>query len=120
MCYSWFFGALAAIVTGIAYVLLYQNFPWHPYLLWLIAINAVTFVMYGVDSVLGKHGKADPPETVLHLMSAGGGFVGTWVARPIFGYKVDWKGNPWMQILLIVSTLGHAVLAYSWLINPPD
>jgi hypothetical protein len=25
-----------------------------------------------------------------------------------------------MQIVLIVSTLGHAVLAYNWLINPPD
>lgn len=119
MCYSWFFGALAAILTGTAYVLLYQNVAWHPYLLWLMAISAVTFVMYGVDRVIAKQGKAETPETVMHLLSAGGGFVGAWLGRAVFGYKVDWKENPWMQIVLIVSTLGHAVLVYNWLIKGP-
>ena len=120
MCYSWFCGALAAILVGTSYVLLFENVSWHPYLLWLIAVNGVTVVMYGVDSVFGKQGKAETPETVMHLLSAGGGFVGAWLARAIFGYKVDWKDNPWMQILLFVSALGHAVLAYNWLIRPPD
>ena len=120
MCYSWFFGFLATILAGGAYVLLFENVPWHPYLLWLIAINAVTFVMYGIDSVFGRQGKAETPETVMHLLSGTGGFVGAWLGRAVFGYKVDWKDNPWMQIVLFVSAIGHAVLAYYWLIVGPD
>jgi uncharacterized membrane protein YsdA (DUF1294 family) len=118
MCYSWFFGALAAILSGTTYVLLYENVPRHPYLLWLVTASAVTFVMYGVDWLFGRQGKAETPETVLHLLTAAGGFVGAWLGRAFFGYKVDWRGNPWMQIVLSLCAVGHAALIYTWLLAP--
>jgi uncharacterized membrane protein YsdA (DUF1294 family) len=117
MCYSVFFGLLALILTGGAYALLFEYVTWHPYLTWLAVINGVTLVMYGVDSVVGRHGKAETPETPLHLMSAAGGFVGAWLGRAIFGYKVDWKANPWVYIVLAASTVGHGVLVYQWLLK---
>ena len=116
MCYLLFFGFLSMTLTGVAYALLYEFTGWHPYLTWLVSINGVTLLMYGIDSVIGKQGQVEAPETVMHLLSAGGGFVGTWLGRALFGYKVDMKGNPWVYIVLVVSTVGHAVLAYNWLI----
>jgi uncharacterized membrane protein YsdA (DUF1294 family) len=117
MCYTLFFGFLSVILTAVAYTLLFEAVTWHPYLTWLVSINGVTLLMYGIDSVLGKQGKVETPETVMHLLSAGGGFVGTWLARAIFRYKVDWKGNPWVYIVLLVSAVGHGVLAWNWLIK---
>jgi uncharacterized membrane protein YsdA (DUF1294 family) len=117
MCYLVFFGFLALILTGGAYALLFDYVTWHPYLTWLVSINGVTFLMYAIDSVMGKQGKVDTPETALHLLSAGGGFIGAWLGRALFRYRVDWKGNPWVYIVLLVSAVGHGVLAYNWLIK---
>ena len=118
MCYLLFFGALSAILIGVAYALLFELVTWHPYLTWLVAINGVTLLMYGIDSVMGKQDQVETPATVMYLLSAGGGFVGAWVGRRLFRYKVDWQRNPWVHIVLVVSAVGHGVLAYQWLINP--
>ena len=76
MCYSLFFGFLAATLTAIAYALLFDYVEWPPYLSWLVAVSTVTFLMYGVDRVLNREGKAEMPELPLHLLSAAGGFAG--------------------------------------------
>ena len=120
MCYSLFFGFLAAILTGTAYALLFDYVEWPPYLSWLVAVSAVTFLMYGIARVVGKHGKAETPETALLLLGAAGGFVGAWLGRAAFGYKVDPSERPWVQILLFLTTIGHLVLVYNLLIRQPE
>jgi uncharacterized membrane protein YsdA (DUF1294 family) len=120
MCYSLFFAFLSAILSGAAYVLLFDYTDWHPYLSWLVAVNGVTFLMYGIDTVFVKRGKAQTPEMALHVLSAAGGFVGGWLGRKLFGYKVDWSDRPWMQILLFLTTIGHLVLVYELLIKGPE
>ena len=117
MCYFVVFGSLSAVLTGAAYVLIYQYTTWHPYLIWLVAINGVTFVMYVIDRWMGRRDKVDTPETIMHLLFALGGFVGAWLARAILGYKVDLRDRSWLYILLLVSVVGHAVLVYHWLIR---
>ena len=119
MCYFVFFGSLSAVLTGVAYVLIYRYTAWHPYLIWLAAINGVTFVMYVIDRWMGRRDKVDTPETIMHLLFALGGFVGAWLARALLGYRVDLKDRSWLYILLLVSVVGHAVLVYHWLIGGP-
>ena len=119
MCYFVVFGSLAAVLTGAAYVLIYQYTAWHPYLTWLVAINVVTLVMYVVDRWMGRRDKVDTPETIMHLLFALGGFVGAWLARAILGYKVDLRDRSWLYIVLLASVVVHVVLAYRWLIAIP-
>ena len=117
MCYFVFFGILSVILTGVAYALLFETFTaWHPYLIWLVAINAATLVMYAIDSWMGRRDKVDPPEMLMHLLSIVGGFVGAWLARVIFRYRVDLRDRPWLYLVLVLSTIGHGVLVYQWLI----
>jgi uncharacterized membrane protein YsdA (DUF1294 family) len=117
MCYLVAFGLIAAVLTGGAYAMLFANTTWHPYLTWLVAINGVTLVMYAIDRWIGRQDKVETPETVLHVLFAGGGFVGAWLGRAIFGYKVDLAANPWLQIILILTTIGHGFLIYRWLLS---
>jgi len=120
MCYFVFFGFLSVTLTGVGYALLFETFTaWHPYLTWLVAVNAATFVMYAIDSWMGRQDKVDTPETIMHLLSAAGGFVGAWLARAIFRYKVDLKDRPWLYLVLVVSVIGHGMLVYQWLIKSP-
>lgn len=120
MCYSLFFGFLSAVLTVTAYALLFDYVEWPPYLLWLLVVNGVTFLMYGVDRVVSKHGKAETPEATLLLLSAGGGFAGAWLGRALFRYKVDWSERPWVQILLFLTTIGHLALVYNLFIQQPE
>jgi uncharacterized membrane protein YsdA (DUF1294 family) len=120
MCYAWFFGILAAILSAIGYVLVYDYTSLHPYLGWLAAINAVTFVMYGVDDLFCKQGKAKTPEAVMHALMAAGGYVGAWLGRALFGFKLYWDSNPWVQIGLILAAIAHAIVAYNLLVVGPE
>jgi uncharacterized membrane protein YsdA (DUF1294 family) len=118
MCYFTFFGVLAAILTSGAYALLFEVFAgWHPYLIWLVAINAVTPVLYGFDRWMGRQDRVETPETIMHLLSAAGGFVGSWLGRALFRYEVDMEERPWAHTVLMMSVIGHGVLVYQWLIK---
>jgi uncharacterized membrane protein YsdA (DUF1294 family) len=117
MCYHLAFGFFSLALTGVAYALLFDLTDWHFYLCWLVAVNGVTLVMYGLDRWIGRQDKVDTPEAAMHLLSSIGGFLGAWLGRAIFRYKVDWEASPWTQIIVVLSTIGHGVLAYIWLIR---
>lgn len=56
-------------------------------LIYLAAVNLVTFVMYGIDKYKAKKAKWRIPEATLLLMAAIGGSIGAWVGMQVWHHK---------------------------------
>jgi uncharacterized membrane protein YsdA (DUF1294 family) len=96
------FGIAAAVLLLGGGIALLVATDWDPLLIWLVAVNTVTFILYGVDKYLAIHDRLRIPEIVLHLLSLGGGFIGGWTGRLAFHHKTR---KPVFTAVLIVSTL---------------
>jgi uncharacterized membrane protein YsdA (DUF1294 family) len=111
------FGLLNLVLGGGLFILILSTTNWPPYLAWLLALSATTFVTYGLDKGLSKLKTARVPELILNLLAALGGFAGAWLGMLVFRHKSNARRHPIIWIVLILSTLGHAVLIYFWLIR---
>jgi uncharacterized membrane protein YsdA (DUF1294 family) len=82
---------------------------WNPLWIWLVAINLVTFIMYGYDKAEAKSGGLRVPEVVLHGLALAGGFLGGWVGRYVFRHKTR---KPVFTVVLTVSTVIWLAVLY--------
>lgn len=77
-------------------------------LIYLAAVNLVTFVMYGIDKYKAKKSKWRIPEATLLLMAAIGGSIGAWVGMQMWHHKTLHKkfkyGVPLIFLLQIALT----------------
>ncbi|MCI6295004.1 MAG: DUF1294 domain-containing protein [Bacteroidales bacterium] len=88
----------------------------HQYsLYYLLAINAVTFLLYGIDKYKAKKGRWRISEATLLLMAVIGGSIGAWAGMRLWHHKTMHKkfkyGIPViiiMQIALVVYL--HTIL----------
>lgn len=73
---------------------------------YLLAINAVTFIVYGIDKYKAKKAKWRISETTLLLLAVLGGSVGAWVGMKVWHHKTMHKkfkyGIPAILIIQIV------------------
>ena len=79
----------------------------HSYLAhYLLAINAVTFIVYGIDKYKAKKAKWRIPEATLLLLAVLGGSVGAWVGMKVWHHKTMHKkfkyGIPAILLIQIV------------------
>ena len=58
---------------------------------YLLAINAVTFIIYGIDKYKAKNAKWRIPEATLLLMTVIGGSVGAWLGMKVWHHKTMHK-----------------------------
>ena len=58
---------------------------------YLLAINAVTFIIYGIDKYKAKNAKWRIPEATLLLMAVIGGSVGAWLGLKVWHHKTMHK-----------------------------
>ena len=58
---------------------------------YLLAINAVAFIMYGIDKYKAKKAKWHIPETTLLLLAVLGGSIGTWMGMKVWHHKTMHK-----------------------------
>ena len=76
-------------------------------LLYLLAINLLAFLIYGVDKWKAKHEKWRVPEKTLFLLALLGGSVGALVGMKVFHHKTrKWYfcfGIPAILILQIAA-----------------
>ena len=82
----------------------------HQYsLYYLLAVNSLTFLLYGIDKYKAKKGRWRIPEATLLTMAAIGGSIGAWAGMRTWHHKTMHKkfkyGIPViiiMQIALVV------------------
>ena len=83
----------------------------HSYLAYyLLAINAVTFIIYGIDKYKAKKAKWRIPEAILLLLAVFGGSIGAWMGMKVWHHKTMHKkfkyGIPAIMLIQI------ALMAY--------
>ena len=82
-------------------------------LIYLLAANAMTFIVYGIDKYKAKHAKWRISEATLLLLAAIGGSIGAWCGMKIWHHKTMHKkfkyGVPVIFILQVVFAI--------WIIN---
>ena len=58
---------------------------------YLLAINAVAFIMYGIDKYKAKKDKWRIPEVTLLLLAVVGGSIGAWMGMKVWHHKTMHK-----------------------------
>jgi len=75
-------------------------------LCYLIAINAVTFIFFGIDKWKAVHGKWRISEAMLLGLAVLGGSIGAWLGMMAWRHKTKHKkfqlGVPFIMIMQIV------------------
>jgi uncharacterized membrane protein YsdA (DUF1294 family) len=73
----------------------------------LIALNVVTFVVYGLDKWKATHGKWRISEATLLILAAVGGSIGAWCGMKVWHHKTLHKkfryGIPAIIVLQIAA-----------------
>ena len=57
----------------------------------LLAINAVAFIVYGIDKYKAKQAKWRIPEVTLLLLATLGGSIGAWMGMKVWHHKTMHK-----------------------------
>ena len=72
----------------------------------LLALNSVTFLIYGIDKLKAKSSKSRIPETTLLLFALLGGSLGAWLGMKVWRHKTQHKkfyiGVPFIVILQVL------------------
>lgn len=79
--------------------------------LYLIAINVITFVVYGIDKIKAKEHWWRISEATLLLLAAFGGSLGAWAGMYVFHHKTKHKKFKWGSSCHSASAVGFAVVA---------
>ena len=74
---------------------------------YFLAVNVLTFVVYGVDKWKARRGRWRVPEASLLGLAAVGGSVGAWLAMQLFRHKTQKKkfryGVPVLFVLQVAA-----------------
>lgn len=76
---------------------------------YLLAVNVLTFIVYGVDKWKARSGRWRVSEATLIGLAALGGSVGAWLAMQLFRHKTQKKkfryGVPILFVLQVATVL---------------
>ena len=76
---------------------------------YLLAVNVLTFVVFGVDKRKARQGRWRVPEATLLGLTALGGSIGAWLAMQLFRHKTQKKkfryGVPALFVLQVAATV---------------
>ena len=78
-------------------------------LIYLLIVNVLTFIVYGVDKWKAHRGRWRVPEAMLLGLAALGGSVGAWLAMQKFHHKTQKKkfryGVPLLFVLQVLAVV---------------
>ena len=77
---------------------------------YLLAVNIVTFFLYGIDKYKAKKGKWRISEATLLTMAAIGGSIGAWAGMRLWHHKTMHKKFKYGIPLIIIMQI--ALVAY--------
>jgi uncharacterized membrane protein YsdA (DUF1294 family) len=81
--------------------------------IYLAAINLITFILYGVDKRRAVKGAYRIPEARLHLFALLGGFVGGIIAMQIFRHKT--RKASFVIVFALATLASAAALIFGWM-----
>jgi uncharacterized membrane protein YsdA (DUF1294 family) len=96
---------LSMISLLLMFGILYIITKWSPHNLWIISASVVTFALFGIDKTLSRTDQTRIPESVLHIFTLLGGFLGQILGRIVFNHKTNFKRHPSFTIVLVISIL---------------
>lgn len=79
-------------------------------LYYILIINILTFIVYGIDKLKAKKGKWRIPESTLLLLAIIGGSIGAFLGMKVWHHKTMHKKFKYGIPLIIILQLG--VLLY--------
>ena len=79
-------------------------------IIYLIAINVVTFIVYGIDKMKAKRSKWRIPEATLLGLAVIGGSVGAWLGMKVWHHKTLHKKFKYSIPLLLFYSLSLLVI----------
>lgn len=79
-------------------------------LYYILIINILTFIVYGIDKLKAKKGKLRIPESTLLLLAIIGGSIGAFLGMKVWHHKTMHKKFKYGIPLIIILQLG--VLLY--------
>ncbi len=82
-------------------------------LIYFLAINAVVFVVYGIDKHKAKHAKWRISEATLLLLAIVGGSIGAWCGMKVWHHKTMHKKFKYGVPVIFILQLALAV----WIVN---
>ena len=74
----------------------------HILLLYLVAVNLVTFLIYGIDKFKSKRARCRVPEATLLWLAAVGGSIGAWLGMKLWHHKTAHKKFKYGIPLIII------------------
>lgn len=82
-------------------------------LIYLLAVNALTFIVYGIDKYKAKHAKWRISEATLLLLAVVGGSIGAWCGMKVWHHKTMHKKFKYGVPAILLMQVALAV----WIIN---
>ncbi len=82
-------------------------------LIYILAINAVVFVVYGIDKHKAKHAKWRISEATLLMLAIVGGSIGAWCGMKVWHHKTMHKKFKYGVPVIFILQLALAV----WIVN---
>ena len=76
---------------------------------YLLAINALSFILFGLDKYKAKKGKWRISETTLLTMAAIGGSIGAWGSMRLWHHKTKHKKFKYGIAVIIIIQVGLVV-----------
>ena len=85
----------------------------HSYLAYyLLAINAVTFIVYGIDKYKAKKAKWRISEATLLLLAVLGGSIGAWIGMKVWHHKTMHKKFKYGIPAILLIQIADSVFAH--------
>ena len=81
-------------------------------LYYLIAINVITFLTYGIDKFKAKKGKWRIPESTLLLLAIIGGSIGAWFSIKVWHHKTLHKKFKYGIPLIVIAQIAIVVYIF--------
>lgn len=78
-------------------------------IIYLLAINAFTFIVYGIDKLKAKHAKWRIPEATLLLLVTIGGSIGAWLGMKAWHHKTLHKKFRYGVPAIFVAQIAIAI-----------
>ena len=78
-------------------------------LYYLIAINVVTFFLYGIDKWKAKRAKWRIPEATLLMLAVMGGSIGAWLGMKVWHHKTLHKKFKYGLPLILMAQVALVI-----------